>query len=51
MRRRICGYLEGGKDSVSLADDAYNDGTLLDSFLCIFDLEDTALWRAVARGG
>lgn len=38
--------LQGGEDSMGLADDAYDDGTLLDGFLCVFDLEDTALWRA-----
>lgn len=31
---------------MGLADDAYDDGTLLDGFLCVFDLKDTALWRA-----
>jgi len=30
---------------VSLADDANNDGTLLDGFLGVFDLEDTTLRR------
>lgn len=37
------GHLEGGEDGVGLADDAYDDGTLLDCFLGIFDLEDAAL--------
>lgn len=31
---------------MSLADKAHNHTTLLDGFLCIFDLEDTALGRA-----
>lgn len=30
-----------------LADNTNDDGTLLDSFLCVLDLEDAALWRAV----
>lgn len=34
------------EDSVGFADDADDHGTLLDGFLCIFDLEDTALGRA-----
>jgi len=38
--------LDCGEDGVRLADDANNDGTLLNSFLGIFDLEDTALRRA-----
>lgn len=32
---------------MGLADNAYDDGTLLDGFLCILDLEDTALRGAV----
>jgi hypothetical protein len=31
---------------MSLADNANDDGTLLDGFLGVFDLEDTALRRA-----
>ena len=38
--------LDCGEDGVRLADDANDDGTLLDGFLGIFDLEDTALRRA-----
>lgn len=30
-----------------LADDAHDDRTLLDGFLCVFNLEDATLWRAV----
>lgn len=37
-------HLNGGEDRVCLADNAYNDGTLLDSFLCVLDLEDATLW-------
>lgn len=32
---------------MGFADDADDDGTLLDGFLCIFDLEDSALGRAL----
>jgi hypothetical protein len=43
--------LDCGEDGVSLADDANNDGTLLDGFLGVFDLKDTTLRRAgEARG-
>lgn len=38
--------LDCGEDGVRLADNSNDDGTLLDSFLGIFDLEDTALRRA-----
>ena len=31
---------------MSFADDADDDGALLYGFLCVFDLEDTALGRA-----
>jgi len=37
-------YLEGGEDGVGFADYADDHGTLFDGFLCILDLEDTALW-------
>lgn len=36
-------YLYGGEDGVGFADDADDDRTLLHSFLCIFDLKNTAL--------
>lgn len=39
-------YLQGGKDGMSLARYAYYNGTLLDSFLCIFDLKYATLWGA-----
>jgi hypothetical protein len=32
---------------VGLADDTNNDGTLLDGFLSVFNLEDTTLRRAM----
>jgi hypothetical protein len=41
-------YLDGGQDGVCLAHYAYDDGALLDGFLCVLDLEDSALRRAVA---
>lgn len=33
---------------MGFADDTDDDGTLLNSFLCVLDLEDAALRRAVA---
>lgn len=39
-------YLQCGEDGMSLARYAYYNGTLLDSFLCIFDLEYATLWGA-----
>lgn len=38
--------LDGGEHGVGLGDYADDDGTLLDGFLGIFDLEDTTLRRA-----
>jgi hypothetical protein len=32
---------------MGFADDPDDDGTLLDGFLCVFHLEDAALWGAV----
>jgi hypothetical protein len=40
-------YLQGYQDGVSFADYAYNHRSLLYSFRCIFDLEDSALRRAL----
>lgn len=40
-------YLQGGEDGMCLADNSNNDGSLLDGFLGVFDLEDATLWRAV----
>lgn len=40
-------YLEGGQNGVCLADNSNDYRTLLDGFLCILDLEDAALRRAV----
>nr|GFD49382.1 hypothetical protein [Tanacetum cinerariifolium] len=42
-------YLDCGKYRVCFADDADDDGTLLHSFLCVFDLEDTTLGRECHR--
>lgn len=42
----LCGsglYLESGEHGVRLADDAHNDGTLLDGFLGVFHLKDATL--------
>lgn len=41
--------LHCGEDGMGLADNANDDRTLLDGFLGIFDLEDTALRRAGER--
>jgi hypothetical protein len=38
-------YLDSCEHSVCLADKAHYNGTLLDRFRSIFDLEDTALRR------
>jgi hypothetical protein len=36
-------YLEGSEDGMCLADDSDDDGTLLDGFLRVLDLEDATL--------
>jgi hypothetical protein len=40
-------YLQGGEHGMCLADDAHDNRSLLDGFLCVFNLEDAALRRAV----
>lgn len=40
-------YLQSSKHSMCLADNTHYDGTLLDGFLGVLDLEDAALGRAV----
>ena len=39
-------YLEGDEDGVRLADEPDDDGTLLERFLGVLDLEDAALGGA-----
>lgn len=41
----VIAYLDRREHGMCLADYSYHDGTLLDCFLCIFDLEDTTLGR------
>jgi hypothetical protein len=40
-------HLQCCEHGVCLANQPDDDGALLDGFACIFDLEDTSLWRAV----